>query len=685
MIIFVTGTGTDVGKTAVSTLLLKGLGDILGENQTIGYFKPVQTGPKNEDSTFIKSIINSSNIKIMESAVNYSLPASPDQAYSFDVEKGLNPIEASSQMIAELIDEKSKDADVLVVEGAGGLFVPFNQKAETWLDVLKDARLSAMETLLVTRSDLGTLNHTSLTLEALNSRGIEPLVTILSGDRHLANEGSLSRMYPNELFHSCERVDFDNPHSISEVATGLANKVLGASELKVISKRKESEETILNDQKYCWHPFTQHKTASRPLDVVSASGIYLELSDGRKVIDGISSWWVNTVGHGRPEIAKAISKQQQTLDHVLFAGATHKSASDLSKTLIEMATSGMTDCPNKLAKVFYSDNGSTAVEVGLKMAFQYQQNKGKTPTKFLALKGSYHGDTFGAMSIGAATGFHDHYKKLFFDVDFLEPLTSHISPYFDGSEKSRKAKFDAMKEAFEQNAESYAGVVIEPMIQGAGGMLVQDFEWTKNLCELAKSYDVPVICDEVFTGLGRFGDDFAFKRLGVQADIVCTSKGLTGGNLPVAVTLATDDIFNSFLTENKSDAFLHGHSFTANPVACAAANAALTITRDDNYKGRALEIENRFKSWIESKGTTLGLVAQRALGAVLAFELPGSGEANYFASGSSDVCNKALELGLFIRPLGNTIYIVPPLVTSDTELDRILDKLEEALRATLNI
>ena len=307
--------------------------------------------------------------------------------------------------------ELKQSHDILIVEGAGGLFVPVNKKGETWLDLLSRPDCIDMRIVVVADSQLGTINHSSLTIEALTNRGLSPEVVILSGERHLANEKSLSNLHSNTEFVHCDKINTENKESFEAHAEALTTRVFDNIEKNNLKRLQKTQQTLSDDNKYCWHPFTQHKTALTPINIIGARGSYLFTADGKKLFDGISSWWVNTVGHGRLEIGSEILRQQQTLDHVLFAGTTHSAASTLSKTLVEMAG-------DHFSKVFFSDNGSTSIEVGLKMAYQYMKNKGKNPRKFLALKGSYHGDTFGAMSVGAQTGFHDTYEKLFFRCRF---------------------------------------------------------------------------------------------------------------------------------------------------------------------------------------------------------------------------------------------------------------------------
>lgn len=675
---FITGTGTDVGKTAVSSVLVSGLSKLCSGRQ-VHYFKPVQTGPKNEDASAVETVsqkLGSDSVVVHPSFIQYEHPMSPDQAYLREkaaFEKGMKddrPVEI--QLGSVVAAMHSNQGDVTVYEGAGGVYVPLNQKGENWTHVLREH--SDVQTIVVADSQLGTLNHTALTILGLQARGIDPLCVILSGPIHQENRSSLERDFPKTPVLELGELDFRSLDELNKNALAISEQVMELAKTRSVQVSEKTSEMLSHDDQYVWHPFTQHKGMKTPLAVVRADGPYLYLADGRRFFDGIGSWWVNFLGHGRQEIARVIAEQQQTLDHVVFAGATHKPATALAAKLIQSTGSDF-------SKVFYSDNGSTAVEVAAKMAFQFQKTKGKKPSSFLALNGSYHGDTFGAMSLGAKTGFHTHYEELFFDVKFLDPLTTHESPYHDGGELSENRLFEQARRMFAAHGDEFAGVVLEPLLQGAGGMLVQNEKWTLEVCRLAKERGIPIIFDEVFTGMGRTGTMFAYQKLGIKPDILVTSKGLTGGNLPLAVTLATGEIFEAFLSDQKADAFLHGHSFTANPIACAAACETLSIYEREDFMEKGQRMEADYFKWFEDLREARSLIKNfRAVGSVMAFELNGTGSADYFASGTESLIEACAKKELFIRPLGNTVYLAPPLATTSEQLCRALDALSESLK-----
>ena len=310
----------------------------------------------------------------------------------------------------------------------------------------------------------------------------------------------------------------------------------------------------------------------------------------------------------------------------------------------------------------------------MKMAIQQFVNRGiEGRHKFITLKGAYHGDTFGAMSASGTEGFHGAFAEFMFDTIEVKPVTEHPSHLCPEGKVACDEELAKLEKIFMEESESLAGVIIEPFIQGASGMNMQHLPWLEALCKLAKRWQVPLIFDEVFTGLGRCGDPFAFLRFHLDPDLVCIAKGLTGGNLPLAVTMAKENIFRNFYDDDRSKALYHGHTYTANAICCAAANATLDIYEKEQLFSRSRNIESHFNSWILKHAEELGLVNPRTVGAILAWELPNTGLGDYFNEKARSIPSLAREFGLFLRPLGNTIYLLPALTISPQDLDFALE------------
>jgi adenosylmethionine-8-amino-7-oxononanoate aminotransferase len=410
-----------------------------------------------------------------------------------------------------------------------------------------------------------------------------------------------------------------------------------------------------SDASRIWHPYTQHALGKAILPVAAGKGAWLELEGGQKVLDAISSWWVNIHGHGRAEIVEAITAQAARLEHVIFAGFTHEPAARLAEILVTEARRAGA----RVERVFYSDNGSTAVEVALKMAYQFHRNRGENGrTGFIALRGSYHGDTLGAMAACDPEGFHATFKALLPPVEFTEP-----------------GDIEGLRALIGRVGGRTAAMIVEPLVQGAEGMRMYSSEYLRAAAAICRDAGILFICDEVFTGFYRTGTCFAFEQAGIEPDLICLSKGITGGFLPLAVTLATGDIFGAFESPEVRKAFLHGHSYTANPIACAAALASWKLIASPECQERIRAICQRTLARIDSFSRN-GHRA-RALGTIGAVELGGGGD--YFARQSRDVSREALAAGVLLRPLGNVLYAVPPYVVTDAELDRIYDVMESFL------
>jgi adenosylmethionine---8-amino-7-oxononanoate aminotransferase len=405
------------------------------------------------------------------------------------------------------------------------------------------------------------------------------------------------------------------------------------------------------DRAVLWHPYTQMLTAPAPLPIARGKGVWLYTEDGRSILDGISSWWVNIHGHSHPKLNAALAAQACELEQVVFAGCTHGPAVELAERLIEVL-------PERLDRVFYSDNGSTAVEVALKLALQYWRNLGQPNRRtFITLHNAYHGDTVGAMSASEDSVFTRAFSTMMFPVERVHGL-------------------DDMEQRLRAAGDSVAAVLIEPMLQGAGGMIVWPAEFVAGVRRLCEKYKTLLIADEVLTGFGRTGKMFACEHSAITPDIICLSKALTAGYLPLGVTATTSAVYEAFLSDDRSKTFFHGHSYTANPLACAVALASLDMFHDEHVLERVWSLEQQLRDGFEPL-RALGDV--RVIGGVAAVELA-SDKPGYLDGIGPRLAAAFLERGLLLRPLGNVVYFMPPYCITESETAWALEQIVEVLR-----
>jgi len=410
-----------------------------------------------------------------------------------------------------------------------------------------------------------------------------------------------------------------------------------------------------------WHPFTQHAVQGEMPVVVKGEGAWLEAADGRRIFDAISSWWVVTHGHRHPRIIEAIKQQADRLDQVIFAGFTHPPAEELARRLVAMT-------PPELAYVFFSDSGSTSVEVGLKMALGYWRHNGENRRRILALEGAYHGDTIGGMSVGERGVFNAPYEPLLFDVSRL-PFPR------PGSEQET---LQALEQAC--RTEAVAALIVEPLILGAGGMLIYAPWVLTEMARICKAHGVLLIADEVMTGWGRTGTLFACEQAAVAPDIGCYSKGLTGGSLPLAVTLCRADIFEAHYSQDRRKTFFHSSSYTANPIACAAALANVRIWQDEPVLARVAALAAAQKSGLDRFRDDRRFANLRQIGTIAALDLVVN-DAGYLADIGPRLYARFIARGLLVRPLGNTIYLMPPYCSTADEIAAVYDAIGEVADA----
>jgi len=422
-----------------------------------------------------------------------------------------------------------------------------------------------------------------------------------------------------------------------------------------------------------WHPFTNAALDPPPLRVVWAEGVYLHTADGRKILDAVSSWWVNLHGHANPRIAAAIAEQARKMEHVILAGFTHDAAEELAGRLRKWVAP-------ELTHLFFSDDGSTAVEVALKLAVQYFSNQQRSEKReIVALEHGYHGDTAGAMSVSDDSPFTDPFRSMRYPVHRVHSAYCYRCPVGLKRETCQIECVQQMEALLAERAGQIAAVIVEPLLQAAGGMIVHPVEFLQKIRALCTRHDVLLIADEVLTGFGRTGKMFACDLAGVAPDLMCLSKGITGGFLPMGVTLCTDRVEAVFRSEDCKHTFYHGHSYTGNALACAAANASLQIFEDEPVFDRIHTITKINAERLAQFRELHQVGDTRQIGTIGAIELRAE-DSGYLSAMRPKLYGFFLDRGVLLRPLGNVVYVLPPYVISPDELHRVYDVILEAIQ-----
>lgn len=431
---------------------------------------------------------------------------------------------------------------------------------------------------------------------------------------------------------------------------------------------------IKKDADFVWHPFTQHETERAPIGIVRAKNASLFAEDGKEILDLISSWWTCLHGHSHPALNEALSEQAEKMAHIMFSGFTHEPAVDLASELAGLL-------PEDLSRVFYSDNGSTSVEVALKLVYQYWLNQGEGARKvFVAFEGGYHGDTLGAMSVGKGCGFFSLFEDLMCEVE-----TVPFAETWDGDAHVEEREAEALEiidGLIEARGHELAGIILEPLMQGAGGMRFCRPSFLDAVCERIRDAGGLIVFDEVATGFGRTGSLFAFMQTEFVPDVICLSKGLTAGYMPMSVTVARESLFDAFLGADFSKALPHGHSFTANPLACAVALRSLRLIEEEKTLDKIAHIQERHKSMLPRLHGLEGIACPRVLGTVLACNLSAN-EGGYKSDTSLALRDWYLAHGLNIRPIGPVIYLMPPYCITDGELESAYEGLIEGIETVV--
>jgi len=666
---FVTGTDTDVGKTVVTFAL-----GVLLKNKglDVGVMKPIQCA--GQDASFLKK-----NLGLEDSLKSINPyfapdPVSPHVAFKRQKKKiNINKIIATFK-------DLSKRHDVLLVEGAGGLLVPIKDNYLV-ADLIKDLDL---DLIIVSRLGLGTINHTLLTISQARQNGIK-VKGVLFNQASSLKPGIPEKTNPDAI-RKCGNVSvlgtipFLRNINSKEVLKKCKENVDVNRLLKTSSARR-TKELKEWDKEYVWHPFTQMQDwlKEEHLVIDQADGCYLIDTQGNRYLDGVSSLWVNVHGHRNKKISQAICNQTKKLNHSTLLGLASTPSVELAKRLVEIT-------PHGLDKVFYSDSGSTAVEIALKMSYQYWQNIGQKHKKDIVhISNSYHGDTLGSVSVGGIDLFHKVYRNLIFKSVGVDFPDCYRAPRGKEYPDYAFECVDKIEEIFKKSHETIASFIVEPIVQGAGGMIVWPKGILKRLAELCKRYNILLIADEVATGFGRTGKMFACEHEGVTPDLMCLAKGITGGFLPLAATLTTKKLFEGFLFDYKEKkTFFHGHTYTGNPLCCAAALANVEVFKKEKtlqkLQSKIEFVRKRLEDFSELR--YVGDVRQK--GFMVGIELVKDRRTKEpFPWGKKvgvRVCQKVREKGVILRPLGNVVVLMPPLTITKKELKYLLDVTCHAIK-----
>lgn len=687
--LFVTGTSTGVGKTFITSLLLKVL---RGKGVDAVPVKPVQTGAvRSSGGTFsapdLEYCLRAAGIVVTHEDERQMVPYLYQPACSPHLAARLAGERIDISRILSCIAEIQTRHDFIIAEGAGGILVPLSEQ-KSMADLAKALNFPVI--VVATRA-LGTLNHTLLTLEALRSRSIPIFGLILNDVEPVAdeeipadNEKTLASIAQVPLLFRVPygALDFKLPQEvISAITSESSGNVTPENAASHITE--ELSDIRKSDIEHLWHPFTDitaYQNRENYILITSADGIFLEDSRGVKYLDGISSWWCANLGHRHPRIVAALKAQAARLPHCILGGIAHPEAVLLADELAQLL-------PGNLNHVFYASDGSSAVEAALKIALQYYSNRGESgKTKFACLEHSYHGDTFGAVSVGYVEEFHRSVRSVLWPSIRL-PSPSCVQCPFGRSRESCDAEcFAESEKLLRENSESLAGVIVEPLCQAAGGMRIYSPRYLTRLSDLCRTLGILLIADEIAVGFGRTGSMFACEQARIVPDIMTIGKGLTGGTLPMSAAVVTDGVYdmfrNSSLSKDKDKTLFHGHTFSGNPLAAACARAALRVYQEEDVLGTVTRNSPILSAGFSDLSRSVPGSTFSSLGLIGMMELPME---NGGVHAARLAASAAVKRGLFIRPLANVLYLYPPLTSTRAQLRKMIGILAESLEEISNL
>jgi adenosylmethionine-8-amino-7-oxononanoate aminotransferase len=629
--LIVLGTDTDAGKTTFSLIWLTAFGD------RYAYWKPVETGES--DTARVRRLAPLATV--WEPVARFSEPVAPPLA----ARREGRPIPSA----AEITLARPASDRPLLIETFGGPLSPLNED-ELQVELIRRLGVPAV---LVASSALGAIGRSLSVLGVVRDNcDVRAVALVGPADPYAEAEIHKHSGLPVVSMQAPERLD----HARLTAAVAEQRGALGRLKTAVESTPRLSSpapDLVRRDRAAVWHPYTPLADPDDPLPVVAARDEFLDLADGRRLIDGISSWWTILHGHRHPPLMTALRRASERFDHVLFAGTTHPFAVECAEELLKTA-------PWTGGRVFFSDNGSTAVEVALKMAYQFWCHRGDPQrTLFVGFEDGYHGDTFGAMAVGRDPVFFGRFEPLLFRAERVQ------------------VSAEALDDLLSCRGGEVAAVIIEPLVQGAGGMRMHSPETLRELHSVARRHGTLFIADEVMTA-GRTGTFWAHSQVGIAPDLIGVAKTLAGGVLPLAATLASPQIVAAFDTADRSKTFFHGHSFTAHPLACAVAAENLRMMADGDWREQSERINRRWKAATAGLAELPGVRDVRVCGTILALDV---GSGGYLADIGRRMRSAAVDAGVLLRPLGNVLYTLPPLNTSDASLERILEAMRAAIQA----
>jgi adenosylmethionine-8-amino-7-oxononanoate aminotransferase len=632
--LIVLGTDTDAGKSTFSLLWLAHFGS------TWGYWKPFQTGLA--DSEKIRQAFP--EVKIHPAIQHFAEAVAPALA-AHNVGQIIPSVQA-------VVASQPEVTEPYLIETFGGPFSPLND-SELQIELV---RALEYPSILVSSSAVGAIGRVVGQVKAMRSEAYSPRAIVLMGPHDPYAEREITKHLGIKVFSLPQPILWTSFEYRSLAQSSTATLDALHDHLFAVSFEQHTpSDLIQRDQKVVWHPYTSLRDAQPPLEVVSSHQEFLQLADGRKVIDAFSSWWTILHGHCYPPLMQTLREVSMNLDHVVFAGATHRYAVEVAERLLKQ-----TRWP-KQGRAFFSDNGSTAIEVALKLAYLCWSRRGeKQRSLFIGFENGYHGDTFGAMSISRDPIYFGEIEPM-----LLRAIQIPLCP-------------NRLDETLKTKGSEVAGVVIEPLVQGAGGMQMHTPQTLQEIQNICRSHGVFFIADEIMTAF-RTGEFWAHQAaVDVNPDLICLSKTLTGGVLPLAVTLASPEIVQYFDTPDRSKSFFHGHSFTGNPLACALAARNLELVDRGDWKKEVRRIQSVWNQFLPELQSHPAVREVRSLGTILAVEVHASG--GYLAEVGPRFRTLALERGVFLRPLGNVLYAMPPLQTSQQSLEKIIYAIQGCLQ-----